>query len=95
MLRKLLYKGYDKLKTLEIYSELLRCHHELVTPCEWKEETFEDTKGGFRSHTSKMNRQCNCQKKKDQYASKDIQTTTHWTTRTPQKSGVKSGALEG
>ena len=21
----------------------LRCHHELVTPCEWKEETFDDT----------------------------------------------------
>jgi hypothetical protein len=77
----------------------LRCHHELVTPCEWKEETFDDTKGGSRNHKSKMNRQCNGQKKKDQYASKDLQTTTQkandWTTRTPQKSGVKSGALEG
>ena len=54
---------------------------------------FEDTKGVFRSHKSKKNRQHNDQKKKDKRSNNDLQRSTQKTkdyaTRTSLKSGVK------
>ena len=60
-------------------------------------QTIEDTNGGIIRHRSK-DRKCNDkERKKDKRTNNDVQNTTQktkdWTTQTPHKPGVNSGAI--
>ena len=61
-----------------------------------KTEKFKDTKEEIRIRKSKKDRQHNDQRKKDKQRSiKHTYKTKDRLTRTPLKTGVDSGALEG